>query len=271
MVDWPFVEGDLERQAMPTYLGGQGAVNVALRKTINDLVYTYLIKLLTPCWPRIEKALVLTDYDDDASPQLHLNLQGASSPFHPQPRVPPFFFPPSLAIGATHACNVLFLGTSAHGHSPCKAPASLLVHHASYARSSACPRDSCARRPALHARDLAAGARPCRATAPGATHACLRATSQRAPAPAERQAATALSEPLHPGQPMSAASAPPGPLRETMYPMSAVRAPPGPAVRGPPGPLRMSSACTPPTCGLTAGARPCGEIHNCMTDLSINP
>jgi hypothetical protein len=47
MVDWPFVEGDLERQAMPTYLGGQGAVNVALRKTINDLVYTYLIKLIT--------------------------------------------------------------------------------------------------------------------------------------------------------------------------------------------------------------------------------
>jgi hypothetical protein len=76
MVDWPFVEGDLERQAMPTYLGGQGAVNVALRKTINDLVYTYLIKLLTPCWPRIEKALVLTDYDDDASPHHVLNVHG---------------------------------------------------------------------------------------------------------------------------------------------------------------------------------------------------
>jgi hypothetical protein len=76
MVDWPFVEGDLERQAMPTYLGGQGAVNVTLRKTINDLVYTYLIKLLTPCWPRIEKALVLTDYDDDASPHHVLNVHG---------------------------------------------------------------------------------------------------------------------------------------------------------------------------------------------------
>jgi hypothetical protein len=76
MVDWPFVEGDLERQAMPTYLGGQGAVNVGLRKTINDLVYTYLIKLLTPCWPRIEKALVLTDYDDDASPHHVLNVHG---------------------------------------------------------------------------------------------------------------------------------------------------------------------------------------------------
>jgi hypothetical protein len=79
---------------------------------------------------------------------------------------------------------------------------------ASHARSSACPRDSYARRPALHARDLAAGVRPCRATsserplgtsAPGTTHACLRATSQRALAPAER---------LHPGQPMLACAQP---------------------------------------------------------------
>jgi hypothetical protein len=37
---------------------------------------------------------------------------------------------------------------------------------------------------------------------------CMRATSQRAFAPAERQAASVLSEPLHPGQPMLACAQP---------------------------------------------------------------
>jgi hypothetical protein len=177
MVDWPFVEGDLERQAMPTYLGGQGAVNVALRKTINDLVYTYLIKLLTPCWPRIEKALVLTDYDDDASPQPHLNLQGASSPFHPQPRVPPFFFfPPPLRSVQPMLATYCFSGRLRTAIHPARRQLLFLC--------TMRPMPEAARVPGTPAR----GAPP-----------CMRATSQRALAPAER---------LHPGQPMLACAQP---------------------------------------------------------------
>jgi hypothetical protein len=42
---------------------------------------------------------------------------------------------------------------------------------------------------------------------------CTRTTSSRVPAPAERHAASVLPGPLYPGRPMSAASAPPEPLR----------------------------------------------------------
>jgi hypothetical protein len=52
---------------MDTYPGGQGVVNVAVRKNVNKLLYTYLIKLLTPHWPKIDKALNVLEYDDDAS------------------------------------------------------------------------------------------------------------------------------------------------------------------------------------------------------------
>jgi hypothetical protein len=44
---------------------------VAVRKNVNDLMHTYIIKLLTPYWARIEKALNVLEYDDDASP-LHV-------------------------------------------------------------------------------------------------------------------------------------------------------------------------------------------------------
>ena len=67
IADWPFVENYLARSAMDTYPGGQGAANVAVRKNVNDLLHTYFIKLLTPYWPRIEKALNVLEYDDDAS------------------------------------------------------------------------------------------------------------------------------------------------------------------------------------------------------------
>ena len=46
---------------MDTYPGGQGVVNVAVRKNVNKLLYTYLIKLLTPHWPKIDKALNVLD------------------------------------------------------------------------------------------------------------------------------------------------------------------------------------------------------------------
>jgi hypothetical protein len=67
LADWPLVEDYLARSAMDTYPGGQGAANVAVRKNVNDLLHTYFIKLLTPYWPRIEKALNVLEYDDDAS------------------------------------------------------------------------------------------------------------------------------------------------------------------------------------------------------------
>ena len=44
---------------------------MAVRKNVNDLMHTYIIKLLTPYWARIEKALNVLEYDDDASP-LHV-------------------------------------------------------------------------------------------------------------------------------------------------------------------------------------------------------
>ncbi len=48
IADWAFAETFEERSAMDTYPGGQSAVNVAMRKNVNRLLYTYLIKLLTP-------------------------------------------------------------------------------------------------------------------------------------------------------------------------------------------------------------------------------
>ena len=71
IADWPFVETFEARSAMDTYPGGQGAVNVAVRKNVNKLLYTYLIKLLTPHCPKIDKALNVLEYNDDASP-LHV-------------------------------------------------------------------------------------------------------------------------------------------------------------------------------------------------------
>jgi hypothetical protein len=71
IADWTFVETFEARSAMDTYPGGQGAVNVAVRKNVNKLLYTYLIKLLTPYWPKIDKALNALEYNDDASP-LHV-------------------------------------------------------------------------------------------------------------------------------------------------------------------------------------------------------
>jgi hypothetical protein len=67
IADWPFEENYLARSTMDTYPGGQGVVNVAVRKNVNKLLYTYLIKLLTPHWPKIDKALNVLEYDDDAS------------------------------------------------------------------------------------------------------------------------------------------------------------------------------------------------------------
>jgi len=40
---------------MDTYPGGQGVVNVAVRKNVNKMLYTYFIKLLTPHWPKSTK------------------------------------------------------------------------------------------------------------------------------------------------------------------------------------------------------------------------
>jgi len=42
--------------------------NVGVRKNMNDLLHTYIIKLLTPYWASIEKALNVQEYDDNASP-----------------------------------------------------------------------------------------------------------------------------------------------------------------------------------------------------------
>jgi hypothetical protein len=71
IADWTLVENFETRSAMSTCPGGQGAVNVGLRKNMNDLLHTYIIKLLTPYWASIDKALNVHEYDDDASP-LHV-------------------------------------------------------------------------------------------------------------------------------------------------------------------------------------------------------
>ena len=71
IADWTLVENFATTSAMSTYPGGQGAVNVGVRKNMNDLLHTYIIKLLTPYWASIEKALNVQEYDDDASP-LHV-------------------------------------------------------------------------------------------------------------------------------------------------------------------------------------------------------
>ena len=71
IADWTLVENFAAPSAMSTYPGGQGAVNVGVRKNMNDLLHTYIIKLLTPYWASIEKALNVQEYDDDASP-LHV-------------------------------------------------------------------------------------------------------------------------------------------------------------------------------------------------------
>ena len=68
IADWTLVENFAARSAMSTYPGGQGAVNVGVRKNMNDLLHTYIIKLLTPYWASIEKALNVQEYDDNASP-----------------------------------------------------------------------------------------------------------------------------------------------------------------------------------------------------------
>ena len=47
IAEWPFVENYLARSAMDTYPGGQGVVNVPVRKNVNKLLYTYFIKLLS--------------------------------------------------------------------------------------------------------------------------------------------------------------------------------------------------------------------------------
>jgi hypothetical protein len=67
IADWPLVEDYLARSALDAYTRGQGSANVAVRKNVNKLLHTYFIKLLTPYWPRIEKALNVLEYDDDAS------------------------------------------------------------------------------------------------------------------------------------------------------------------------------------------------------------
>jgi len=67
MADWTLVENFEARSAMSTYPGGQGAVNVGVRKNMNDLLHTYIIKLLTPYWASIDKALNVQEYDDDDS------------------------------------------------------------------------------------------------------------------------------------------------------------------------------------------------------------
>ena len=71
IADWDLTPTFEARSAMDTYPGGQGAVNVALRKNVNKLLYTYLINLLTPYWSKIDKALNVQEYHDDASP-LHV-------------------------------------------------------------------------------------------------------------------------------------------------------------------------------------------------------
>ena len=71
IADWALTPTFEARSAMDTYPGGQGAVNVALRKNVNKLLYTYLINLLTPYWSKIDKALNVQEYHDDASP-LHV-------------------------------------------------------------------------------------------------------------------------------------------------------------------------------------------------------
>ena len=48
IADWTLVENFATTSAMSTYPGGQGAVNVGVRKNMNDLLHTYIIKLLTP-------------------------------------------------------------------------------------------------------------------------------------------------------------------------------------------------------------------------------
>ena len=68
IADWALTQTFEARSAMDTYPGGQGAVNVALRKNVNKLLYTYLINLLTPYWPKIDKDLNVLEYNDDASP-----------------------------------------------------------------------------------------------------------------------------------------------------------------------------------------------------------
>ena len=67
MADWTLVENFEARSAMSTYPGGQGPVNVGVRKNMNDLLHTYIIKLLTPYWASIDKALNVQEYDDDDS------------------------------------------------------------------------------------------------------------------------------------------------------------------------------------------------------------
>jgi hypothetical protein len=61
---------------MTTYISGQSVVNVALRKCINELMYIYIIKLLSPYWPRIDTAIDPNDYHDDASPHHVRNTLG---------------------------------------------------------------------------------------------------------------------------------------------------------------------------------------------------
>ena len=68
MANWALEESFETRSTMSTYPGGQGAVNVGVRKNMNDLLHTYIIKLLTPYWASIEKALNVQEYDDNASP-----------------------------------------------------------------------------------------------------------------------------------------------------------------------------------------------------------
>jgi len=69
MANWALEESFETRSTMSTYPGGQGAVNVGVRKNVNDLLHTYIIKLLTPYWASIDKALNVQEYDDDASPR----------------------------------------------------------------------------------------------------------------------------------------------------------------------------------------------------------
>jgi hypothetical protein len=67
MADWTLAESFETRSTMSTYPGGQGAVNVGVRKNMNDLLHTYIIKILTPYWASIDKALNVQEYDDDDS------------------------------------------------------------------------------------------------------------------------------------------------------------------------------------------------------------
>ena len=76
MANWALEASFETRSTMSTYPGGQGAVNVGVRKNVNDLLHTYLIKLLTPYWASIDKALNLQEYDDDASPRHVRDVHG---------------------------------------------------------------------------------------------------------------------------------------------------------------------------------------------------